>query len=131
MRQRAGTGQLQELAGGRRCFLPTNELYGGPSGLSLASGPGPQSCAALFHRLLAMCQARPRMATQRRKKRSPTTAAPVSIGHGIGLLVSDGTPISLRVACSRNTPLQNAFRRLEEAVREWKRLGLRQEHVAD
>ena len=40
MRQRAGAGQLQELAGGRRCFLPTKELYGGPSGLSLASGPG-------------------------------------------------------------------------------------------
>ena len=26
MRQRAGAGQLQELAGGRRCFLPTKEL---------------------------------------------------------------------------------------------------------
>ena len=41
MRQRAGAGQLQELAGGRRGLLPTKELYGGPPGLPLASGPSP------------------------------------------------------------------------------------------
>src|SRR5437660_1328366 len=49
MRQRAGAWQLQEPAGGRRCLLPIKELSGGPTGLSLASRPGAQSCAALLH----------------------------------------------------------------------------------
>src|SRR5258708_39128525 len=66
--------------GRRRGLLSIEELHEDPAGLSLASGPGPQSCAALFHRLLAMREARPRMATQRRKRRSPTTAAPLA-GH--------------------------------------------------
>jgi hypothetical protein len=72
MRQRAGAWQLQEPAGGRRCLLPIKELFGGPTGLSLASRPGTQSCAALLHRLLALRPAGQRMASQRRKRRGPT-----------------------------------------------------------
>ena len=70
--------ELQEPAGGRRCLLPIKELSGGPTGLSLASRPGTQSCAALLHRLLALRPAGQRMASQRRKRRGPTTAAPVA-----------------------------------------------------
>jgi hypothetical protein len=52
-------GNYKNLLAVEDAFCQLKTLYGSPSGLSLAFGPGPQSCAALFHRLLAMRQARP------------------------------------------------------------------------
>ena len=48
MCQRAGARQLQKPLGRRRGLLPIKELYGDPTGFSLASRPGPQSRAAVF-----------------------------------------------------------------------------------
>ena len=51
----ARAGQLQELAGGRRCLLPAKELSGGPPGLPLASGAGVRNHVRLCFIAYGLC----------------------------------------------------------------------------